>query len=445
MACSFSESEHRPLQYQMLKSAMRAAPGSRKSPPMAPSAILAEIQRQNPAVAIQAVKLRDHYFAVQLASMCRAAGGFCLERTVTKKESLYVLDHQWSATGTWFLLPRNITYENGKICKAEGDHYFFEDGKLNGQGKVIHTNSTIYEGCFKDGKPSGPGKKTLANGDIHEGCFKDSLLSGQGKMTFATGDIYEGCFKDSKLDGPGKKTLANGDIHEGCFKDSLLSGQSKVTFATGTIEEGCFKDNKLDGQGKRSYATGTIEEGCFKDNKLDGQGKRSYANGKIYEGCFKDGKLSGPSKRSGVDGPTGPGGGGKRQKSSQVQKVHNYYVVATVFFNSLCPLTGSTQKKALGKDGVNAWGANKGALKEWFVANDLDLTKKLEMSDIRTTIAEKNLIKVFEDHFSELAAAIKAAKPPAAVWCEKVVSASDVVDQHRLAAELAGEMIVIDH
>jgi len=102
------------------------------------------------------------------------------------------------------------------------------------------------------------------------------------------------------------------------------------------------------------------------------------------------------------------GNTGEKKKRKKQEFIVNYYVVATEFFNEMCPLTGSIQKKALGKDGVNAWGANKEELKTWFKENDLDLGKQLKMTEIRTTA--KNLMKAFENRFPELTAAIKEAK-----------------------------------
>lgn len=98
---------------------------------------------------------------------------------------------------------------------------------------------------------------------------------------------------------------------------------------------------------------------------------------------------------------------GEVKKRKKIEFCNNYYVVATEFFNTLCPLIGKEKMKALGKDGINAWGANKDELKSWFIANGLDLEKKLKMEEIRSIIEEKKLVEAFTAKFSELSTSIK--------------------------------------
>ena len=98
---------------------------------------------------------------------------------------------------------------------------------------------------------------------------------------------------------------------------------------------------------------------------------------------------------------------GEVKKRKKIEFCNNYYVVATEFFNTLCPLIGKEKMKALGKDGINAWGANKDELKTWFIANGLDLEKKLKMEEIRSIIEEKKLVEAFTAKFSELSTSIK--------------------------------------
>jgi len=102
--------------------------------------------------------------------------------------------------------------------------------------------------------------------------------------------------------------------------------------------------------------------------------------------------------------------GEKKQQRKKIEHINNYYVVATEFFNTLCSLIGKEKMKALGKDGINAWGANKDELKSWFMENGLDLSNKLKMSDIRDIIEKNNLIEAFSTKFSELAQSIKDLK-----------------------------------
>ena len=98
---------------------------------------------------------------------------------------------------------------------------------------------------------------------------------------------------------------------------------------------------------------------------------------------------------------------GEKKQRKKIEHINNYYVVATEFFNSLCPLIGKEKMKALGKDGINAWGANKDELKSWFLANGLNLENKFKMEEIRSIIEEKKLVEAFTAKFSELSKSIK--------------------------------------
>ncbi len=98
---------------------------------------------------------------------------------------------------------------------------------------------------------------------------------------------------------------------------------------------------------------------------------------------------------------------GEKKQRTKIEHINNYYVVATEFFNSLCPLIGKEKMKALGKDGINAWGANKDELKSWFLANGLNLENKFKMEEIRSIIEEKKLVEAFTAKFSELSKSIK--------------------------------------
>ena len=106
-------------------------------------------------------------------------------------------------------------------------------------------------------------------------------------------------------------------------------------------------------------------------------------------------------------------GGAQKKKRKVPEHIVNYYLVATEFFSHFSPLTGVSQKKALGKDGIDAWGQNKNALVQWFKDNDLDLeANKLKIVNIRSIIEEKCLFAKFKSDFAELCCEIENAEAP---------------------------------
>lgn len=75
-----------------------------------------------------------------------------------------------------------------------GDRYEgnWKDGQLNGFGKCIKANNSVYEGEYLNGEKDGNGIITWANGNKYEGGWKDGNKHGFGKDIFINGKKWEG-------------------------------------------------------------------------------------------------------------------------------------------------------------------------------------------------------------------------------------------------------------
>lgn len=156
-------------------------------------------------------------------------------------------------------------------------------------GKYMDYAETIREGEFQDGALNGQGKITDRLGNIIEGQFKNDLLNGQGKFSDRFGNVREGLFKEGKFI-KGKCYDASGPIDTEAPEEAL---NGKYMEPSGSMKEGVFNNHMLNGQGKSFDVEGNIREGEFKDNKLHGHGKRIFPDQMVWEGEFIEDKFTG--------------------------------------------------------------------------------------------------------------------------------------------------------
>ena len=141
-----------------------------------------------------------------------------------------------------------------------------EGNCIDGKGKKVFNNRTVYEGKFKDAKYHGKGKITFKSGTVAEGEFNNSFFE-YGKITYANGNIYEGGYQKGKKHGQGRYTFANGNIYEGEYKENKAHGQGKYTWADGEAYEGGYKEGNKHGKGKYTWADGTVKSGEWENDK----------------------------------------------------------------------------------------------------------------------------------------------------------------------------------
>jgi hypothetical protein len=109
---------------------------------------------------------------------------------------------------------------------------------------------SFYEGDFQNGQLNGFGKLTYSDGSVYEGSFKDNTLTGFGKLFYSTdrklnGAVYSGQFSEGKRNGLG--TFFDGrTIFAGEFKDNISDGFGVLIRANSNApQKGIFKDFKL--------------------------------------------------------------------------------------------------------------------------------------------------------------------------------------------------------
>ena len=150
----------------------------------------------------------------------------------------------------------------------------------NGFGTYMYDDSMYerYEGQWQNGLMNGEGKLYFTNGWIYSGQIQNDTIRGIGKLEtnafIKTGllkSVYEGNSLSIILDGPG-----------GTFYDK----KNNITAS------GVFQNDQLNGQGQIQYESQT-RSGSFIDNKLSGNGIIEFINGDRFEGVFRNGQRNG--------------------------------------------------------------------------------------------------------------------------------------------------------
>jgi len=105
--------------------------------------------------------------------------------------------------------------------------------------RTIHS---VYQGNFVDGKKHGRGKNTFnSHPDFqeYEGYFDEGIMQGRGKMVLRNGNVYVGDFNDDYMHGKGTMTFREDNSrYEGDWHHGNMHGQGNV----------------YDGQGKSLYS-----------------------------------------------------------------------------------------------------------------------------------------------------------------------------------------------
>ena len=135
------------------------------------------------------------------------------------------------------------TYNNFAVLKDEGN---FENFNLQGNGKRIYPDGTIFEGNFVSGQPTS-GILKYTDGTIYKGTFKDQeggLQFDKGEKTWSNGTKDKGSFKNWGLYGFGLRIFPDKTQEESYFIDGVAEGKSKIKFSNGSVLEG----NKVNGE-----------------------------------------------------------------------------------------------------------------------------------------------------------------------------------------------------
>ena len=151
----------------------------------------------------------------------------------------------------------------------------------NGFGTYIYSDRSTYdryEGQWENGLMNGTGKLYFTNGWIYEGEIQNDTIRGIGK--FETNTVIRTGLLKSVYDGNSLSIILDGP--DGTFYDK----NNNITAS------GIFQNDQLNGQGEIQYDS-QIRSGSFIDNKLNGNGIIEFVNGDRFEGVFKNGQRNG--------------------------------------------------------------------------------------------------------------------------------------------------------
>ena len=210
------------------------------------------------------------------------------------------------------------------IDAKDGSLYLGEwhKGKKYGEGFLVWSNGSIYEGYFENDCLQGKGR--LQFYDVVKGCpnryegdwynskmhgFGDfinntkkcyfrgewefDMQHGHGIERYADKSKYDGCFEEGKKNGKGAFYFSDGSTYHGTFKNDMISGNGEYRYLDGRIYSGEFDSNYKEGVGVFLWPDGRMYEGCYiRDNK-EGYGKMTWPDGKAWEGGWKNGKQHG--------------------------------------------------------------------------------------------------------------------------------------------------------
>jgi hypothetical protein len=191
---------------------------------------------------------------------------------------------------------------NGRgLCLYErasesGSAYNYYDGEISngrpqGRGVLVYSNSDRYEGEFRNGLPNGSGMYLFTSThDRYEGGFSTGKFNGTGTFTYGNGDSYSGDFHNGQPHGQGTFIFAEiAARYVGEFRYGQING-SGITLHNGVRCEGTFYDSTLSGEATCSYPRNSSIQsyvGEMRAGMAEGRGTRIWRNGQRFEGEFR--------------------------------------------------------------------------------------------------------------------------------------------------------------
>ena len=190
-------------------------------------------------------------------------------------------------SGNWSEGKRN---GYGDMMFSNGDSYFgsWTDNQFDGIGTYTYAqNGDSYYGEWKNGLQNGLGTYK-ANDFEYTGNWEEGWINGEGRITYANKDFYEGRFVENERYGVGYYQFNNGNSYEGEFVDGKFNGLGIFRFADGNVYEGEFQDGKIKGDGTLYYIEGNdtiaITARWDGSNQFPKQASVLFGNGDLYEG-----------------------------------------------------------------------------------------------------------------------------------------------------------------
>ena len=179
--------------------------------------------------------------------------------------------------------------QKGKDSKTEG---IFNNGLLNGFGRIFLSNEEILIGDFIYNKLNGPGEYYRNDGSMYKGSFFEGLPQGNGKEIFNNGSIFTGFYLAGKKKH-GKFLWKNGNYYQGDFVNDVFHGYGVYKWGKERTYEGNWKEGKMHGKGKLMLIDGSYYDGEFVEGKKCGRGLYVWNKDKYFEGEWKNDKQNG--------------------------------------------------------------------------------------------------------------------------------------------------------
>lgn len=146
-----------------------------------------------------------------------------------------------------------------------------KDGHPDGIGTMTFPNGDTYEGLWAEGRMEGKGVYRFYDAgkdrftSEYDGTFYSNVMEGQGKRVYPDKTVYVGAWQNGMRTGNGAVWFTDGSYFYGIWKfDKMVRGVMHLP--TGDIYDGEFKNGIFEGFGKYfCKQDGTVFEGLFKN------------------------------------------------------------------------------------------------------------------------------------------------------------------------------------
>ena len=221
--------------------------------------------------------------------------GEMLSRGLLNKGVIEPFDKSKAKKESKYIINTDLTY----VDKYKNQDLYFGqitlEKKFTGYG-ILYSHNCKFEGYWDNNKLNGQGRLFLSNGDYFEGTFHNNMALFKGIYIHKDGTIFEGEWMNNHPDGEGKETLPDGSSFVGIFCDgNKVEGTFKWENGS-SYYIGKFKNNVFEGEGIFHWNDGKEYNGTWKNGQMEGKGILIYPDGSKYEGDFMKGKKHGYGK-----------------------------------------------------------------------------------------------------------------------------------------------------
>ena len=181
-----------------------------------------------------------------------------------------------------------------ELVARSGDLAVLRDGRgtftgrvndsLVAQGRGIWSGSDLcYDGMWEDGTMNGQGKLVFADGWEYTGDMRNNRFHGEGTARCSR-MMYTGTWADGFPEGHGIRVFADGWGYCGGFRRGKRHDHGVLCDAAArTRYVGAWKDDMRHGEGKAYHPNGYKQFGRWKEDIfVGGHGARTYRDGKLH-------------------------------------------------------------------------------------------------------------------------------------------------------------------